>query len=92
MIYSIGMSFGLLVRRTDFTSQCVIFSCGLISAGMYILVYYGLSNKNEAHLKENVMMGDMNSKSKMFCNVDDKNIDNPLEHIINTGRMSSIAV
>ena len=49
-------------------------------------------NKNEAHLNENVMIGDMNSKSKMFCNVDDTNIDNPLEHIINTGRMSSIAV
>ena len=66
LIYSIGMSFGLLVRKTDFTSQCVIFSCGLISAGMYILVYYGLSNKNEAHLNPIITLAKMFSLDTKF--------------------------
>ena len=49
-------------------------------------------NIYDASLNKNEIIGDINSKSKMFCRVDVINIDNPLAHIIKIGSMSIIEV
>ncbi len=66
MIFSTVMSLGLLVRRTDFMDHCVVFACALISFSVYILVYYGLSNKNEAHLNPIITLAKMFSLDMKF--------------------------
>ena len=46
----------------------------------------------DASLSKNEIIGDINSKSKMFCKVDVINIDNPLAHIIRIGSINIIEV
>jgi hypothetical protein len=49
-------------------------------------------NMYDAHLRRIEITGDMKSKANRFCRVEVINNDNPLEHIINTGNISNIAV
>jgi hypothetical protein len=49
-------------------------------------------NAYDAHFNNIDLMGDINSNANRFCRVEVINSDNPLEHIIKTGSMRSIAV
>jgi len=60
MIYSISMSLSVCVRKSsEFIGQCVVFACALISCGVYVWVYYGLSDNKEAHLNPIITVAKM---------------------------------